>query len=415
MSERPYEFVSTPEGMVLRVRSRGTSVLSTPILNRGTAFTPEERRALGLVGLLPGGHSTIDGQVRRVYAQFQRQPDALAKNVYLANLRDRNEVLFYRLLSDHLAEMLPIVYTPTVGQAIERYSHEYRRPRGVFLSVDHPDLVETSLRNYGLGSDDVDLIVATDAEGILGIGDWGVGGIDIAIGKLAVYIAAAGIHPQRVIPVVLDTGTDNMALLNDRMYLGARHARVRGQRYDDFVDTYVQTATKLFPHALLHWEDLGAANARRILQRYADQCCTFNDDMQGTAAVVLATFAPPSTRTARAPRGWSGRRRARPSGRPGPAWPTSGWSSTAPARPAWASRTCSGRSWSPTAWRPRRPPGGSGAWAARGSSPTTDWPTCTTSRGRTPGRRPRSPAGPAPAPARARRWPTWSATSTPPC
>jgi malate dehydrogenase (oxaloacetate-decarboxylating) len=288
MTERPYEFVNTAEGPVLRVRARGFSVLGTPMLNRGTAFTPEERRALGLVGLLPHGVSTIDGQVRRVYAQFQRQPDALARNVYLANLRDRNEVLFYRLLSDHLAEMLPIVYTPTVGQAIERYSHEYRRPRGVFLSVDHPDLVEDSLRNYGLGPDDVDLIVATDAEGILGIGDWGVGGIEIAIGKLAVYIAAAGLHPRRVIPVVLDMGTDNLALLNDRMYLGNRHARVRGQRYDDFIDTYVQTATKLFPHALLHWEDFAAANARRILDRYADQCLTFNDDMQGTAAVVLA-------------------------------------------------------------------------------------------------------------------------------
>jgi malate dehydrogenase (oxaloacetate-decarboxylating) len=288
MTERPYEFVRTAEGPVLRVRVRGTSVLSTPILNRGTAFTQAERRALGLVGLLPEGVSTIDGQVRRVYAQFQRQPDALAKNVYLANLRDRNEVLFYRLLSEHLAEMLPIVYTPTVGQAIERYSHEYRRPRGVFLSVDHPELVEESLRNYGLGPDDVDLLVATDAEGILGIGDWGVGGIEIAIGKLAVYIAAAGLHPRRVIPVVLDMGTDNLGLLNDRMYLGARHARVRGQRYDDFIDAYVQAATKLFPHALLHWEDFGAANARRILERYADHCCTFNDDMQGTAAVVLA-------------------------------------------------------------------------------------------------------------------------------
>jgi malate dehydrogenase (oxaloacetate-decarboxylating) len=288
MTQPPYAFARTADGPVLRIRARGTSVLSTPILNRGTAFTPEERRALGLVGLLPEGLSTIDGQVRRVYAQFQRQPDELAKNVYLANLRDRNEVLFYRLLSEHLDEMLPIVYTPTVGRAIERYSHEYRRPRGVFLSVDHPDLIEESFRNYDLGSDDVDLIVATDAEGILGIGDWGVGGIDIAIGKLAVYIAAAGIHPRRVIPVVLDMGTDNLALLNDRMYLGARHARVRGQRYDDFIDAYVQTATKLFPHALLHWEDFGAANARRILQRYADQVCTFNDDMQGTAAVVLA-------------------------------------------------------------------------------------------------------------------------------
>jgi malate dehydrogenase (oxaloacetate-decarboxylating) len=288
MTSRPYEFLRTPQGPVLRVRVRGTAVLAVPILNRGTAFTPEERRALGLVGLLPEGVSTIDGQVRRVYAQFQRQPDALAKNVYLANLRDRNEVLFYRLLSEHLAEMLPIVYTPTVGRAIERYSHEYRRPRGVFVSVDHPELVEESFRNYGLGPDEVDLIVATDAEGILGIGDWGVGGIEIAIGKLTVYIAAAGIHPRRVIPVVLDVGTDNPRLLNDELYLGARHARVGGRRYDEFIDAYVQTATKLFPHALLHWEDFGAANARRILQRYADQCCTFNDDMQGTAAVVLA-------------------------------------------------------------------------------------------------------------------------------
>jgi malate dehydrogenase (oxaloacetate-decarboxylating) len=288
MTERPYEFLRTPDGPVLRVRARGISVLATPMLNRGTAFSFEERRALGLVGLLPEGLSTIDGQVRRVYAQFQRQPDALAKNVYLANLRDRNEVLFYRLVSEHLAEMLPIVYTPTVGRAIERYSHEYRRPRGVFLSVDHPDLIEESFRNYGLGPTDVDLIVATDAEGILGIGDWGVGGIEIAIGKLAVYIAAAGIHPRRVIPVVLDMGTDNLRLLNDRMYLGARHARVRGQRYDEFIDAYVRTATKLFPHALLHWEDFGAANARRILDKYAEVCCTFNDDMQGTAAVVLA-------------------------------------------------------------------------------------------------------------------------------
>jgi malate dehydrogenase (oxaloacetate-decarboxylating) len=284
---RPYEFLRTPEGSVLRVRARGTAVLATPILNRGTAFTPEERRALGLVGLLPEGVSTIDGQLRRVYAQFQRQPDPLAKNVYLANLRDRNEVLFYRLLSEHLAEMLPIVYTPTVGMAIERYSHEYRRPRGVFLSVDRPELVEESFRNYGLGPDDVDLIVATDAAGILGIGDWGVGGIEIAIGKLAVYIAA-GLHPRRVIPVMLDVGTDNPALLEDPMYLGARHARVGGRRYDEFVEAYVRAATRLFPHALLHWEDFAAADARRILRRYADRCCTFNDDMQGTAAVVLA-------------------------------------------------------------------------------------------------------------------------------
>jgi malate dehydrogenase (oxaloacetate-decarboxylating) len=258
------------------------------MLNRGTAFTPEHRQMLGLQGLLPSGVSTLEGQLRRVYAQYRRQPDDLAKNVFLANMRDRNEVLFYRLLAEHLEEMLPIVYTPTVGKAIERFSHEYRRPRGVFLSVNHPEEVEESLRNYGLESEDVDLLVATDSEGILGIGDQGVGGIDISIGKLAVYVAAAGLHPRRVIPVVLDMGTDNLRLLNDEMYIGNRHARVRDQRYDDLIEAYVTAATKLFPHAMLHWEDFGASNARRILNKYASQVCTFNDDMQGTAAVVLA-------------------------------------------------------------------------------------------------------------------------------
>jgi malate dehydrogenase (oxaloacetate-decarboxylating) len=288
MLDVAYELGPAAEGYPVRIRARGRSVLSNPMLNRGTAFTHEERRALGLQGLLPKGVSTLEGQLRRVYAQYQRQPDDLAKNVYLANLRDRNEVLFYRLLTDHVEEMLPIVYTPTVGKAIERYSHEYRRPRGVFLSVNHPEEVEESLRSYGLAGEDVDLLVATDSEGILGIGDQGVGGIEIAIGKLAVYIAAAGLHPRRVIPVVLDMGTDNLALLNDEMYIGNRHARIRDQRYDDLIDAYVTAATKLFPHAMLHWEDFGASNARRILNKYAADVCTFNDDMQGTAAVVMA-------------------------------------------------------------------------------------------------------------------------------
>ena len=288
MSERPYELVQTPAGTVARVRIRGRPVLASPLLNRGTAFTPEERQALGLTGLLPSGVSTMEAQLRRTYALFGRPADDLGKNVYLANLRDRNEVLFYRLLTEHLEEMLPIVYTPTVGQAIERFSHEFRRPRGVYLSVDQPEKVEEALRNSGMGAEDVDLIVATDSEGILGIGDQGVGGIEIAIGKLAVYIAAAGIHPLRVIPVVLDMGTDNLALLSDDMYLGNRHARVRDHRYDELIDAYVTAATKLFPNALLHWEDFGVSNARRILNKYADQVCTFNDDMQGTAAVVLA-------------------------------------------------------------------------------------------------------------------------------
>ncbi|MDQ3765325.1 MAG: oxaloacetate-decarboxylating malate dehydrogenase [Actinomycetota bacterium] len=184
--------------------------------------------------------------------------------------------------------MLPVVYTPTVGLAIERFSHEFRRPRGVFLSLDRPEDVEASFRNCDMSAQDVDLIVATDSEGILGIGDQGVGGIEIAIGKLVVYTAAAGMHPHRMLPVVLDTGTDNAALLHDKTYLGARHARVRDQRYDDFIEAYVTTATKLFPNAMLHWEDFGAGNARRILNKYADQVCTFNDDLQDTAAVVLA-------------------------------------------------------------------------------------------------------------------------------
>ena len=288
MYERPYDIVPSSNGPVVRVRARGNAVLATPMINRGTAFTAKQREDLELVGLLPTGESTLEGQLRRVYAQYKRQPDNLAKNVYLANLRDRNEILFYRLLTDHIHEMLPIVYTPTIGEAIERFSHEYSRPRGVFLSIDRPQDIEQSLLNYGLGADEVDLIVATDSEGILGIGDQGVGGVQISIGKLSVYTAAAGIHPRRVIPVVLDVGTDNLALLNDEMYLGRRHSRVRDERYDEFIDAYVNAATKLFPDALLHWEDFGASNARRILDRYADSHCTFNDDMQGTAVVVLA-------------------------------------------------------------------------------------------------------------------------------
>ena len=288
MAERPYEFISTDEGVVARVRLRGSLVLRSPMLNRGTAFTHAEREALGLTGLLPEGVSTIEGHLRRVYAQYLRQPDDLAKYIFLSHVRDRNEVLFYRLLTDHIEEMLPIVYTPTVGTAIERYSLEYGRPRGVYLSVDHPGQIEAAFRNYGLGPQDVDLIVATDSEGILGIGDWGVGGIAIATGKLAVYVAAAGLHPRRVIPVVLDAGTDNPVLLGEDMYLGARHPRVRGQRYDELIDTYVSVADRLFPDALLHWEDFGAGNAHRILAKYAGSCLTFNDDIQGTAAVVLA-------------------------------------------------------------------------------------------------------------------------------
>ena len=274
--------------MVARVNVRGSAVLASPTINRGTAFTLEEREALGLTGLLPTGVAPWRASCAGSTRQYREQANDLRKWVYLANLRDRNEVLFYRLLTEHISEMLPVVYTPTVGLAIERFSQEFRRTRGVYLSVDHPEDVETALRNTGLGPDDVDLLVATDSEGILGIGDQGVGGIEISIGKLAVYTAAAGIHPRRVLPVVLDMGTDNLKLLNDDMYLGARHARIRDQRYDDLIDAYVTAVSKLFPDAMLHWEDFGATNARRILNKYADQVCTFNDDMQGTAATVMA-------------------------------------------------------------------------------------------------------------------------------
>jgi malate dehydrogenase (oxaloacetate-decarboxylating) len=267
---------------------RGPALLRDPHFNRGTAFTAEERSALGLEGLLPPGVLTLEHQALRSYRQYRAQPDDLARNTFLSAVRQRNEVLFYKLLEDHLQEMLPIVYTPVVGQAIKHYSSLYGRPDGVYLSVDDIGGVETALRNYGLGADDVDLIVATDGEALLGIGDWGANGMNICVGKLAVYAAAAGVHPSRVIPVMLDTGTDNQALLNDPVYVGNRHARVRDERYDALIAAYVDRARRLFPRALLHWEDFGPANARRILLEYRDQVCTFNDDMQGTAAIVLA-------------------------------------------------------------------------------------------------------------------------------
>src|SRR5580693_3111707 len=263
-------------------------VLDDPMRNRGVAFTAAERKALGLTGRLPSGILTLDQQARRAYRQLQVQDGDLAKNVYMEQLHDRNEVLYFKVLLDHLAELLPVVYDPVVGDAIERYSHEYRRPRGIFLSIDRPGDIEAAFGTLGLRPGDVDLIVCSDAEEILGIGDWGVGGIQIAVGKLAVYTAAAGVDPRRVIPVSLDVGTDNEGLLNDPLYLGNRHARVRGKDYDAFIQKYLETASSLFPHALLHFEDFGPGNARRILVTYRDQYRIFNDDMQGTGAITLA-------------------------------------------------------------------------------------------------------------------------------
>lgn len=264
------------------------AVLSDPLLNHGVGFTEAEREALGLTGRLPTAVLTLEQQAERAYRQLQAQGDDLAKNVYLEQLHDRNEILYFKILRDHLAELLPVVYDPTVGEAIKRYSHEYRRPRGVFLSIDRPDDMEKAFRTLGLGPDDVDLIVCSDAEQILGIGDWGVGGVQIAVGKLAVYTAAAGIDPSRVIAVSLDVGTDRESLLKDPLYLGNRFPRVRGAEYDSFIEQYLRTASALFPDALLHFEDFGPGNARRILEQYREQYRIFNDDVQGTGAITLA-------------------------------------------------------------------------------------------------------------------------------
>jgi malate dehydrogenase (oxaloacetate-decarboxylating) len=271
-----------------RTTLRGRQVLADPRINKGTAFSDAERTDLGITGLIPSATLTLRDQAARILAQYGRQPTDLARNVLLTEVHDRNEVLFYHLLTEHLREMLPIVYTPTVGQAIERYSHEYRRPRGVYLSVDHPELIERSLLAPGLGPDEVDLIVATDAGAILGIGDWGAGGIHIAVGKLAVYTAAGGIDPNRALPVMLDVGTDRQSLLDDPLYVGNRHPRVQAAEYDRFVDAFVGAVSRLFPRALLHWEDIGIGNARRLLDRYRHRLLTFNDDIQGTGAVNLA-------------------------------------------------------------------------------------------------------------------------------
>lgn len=272
----------------IETKSRGLAVLSSPLLNKGTAFPADERIALGLTGLLPPEISTLEAQVTRAYLQYERLPDALSKNIYLTALHDRNEVLFFRLFSSHLREMIPIVNDLTVGMAMEQYHHECRPPRGVYLSIDHPDLIEEAFANLGASAGDIDLILATDAEQILGIGDWGVGGIEVSIGKLAIYTAAGGVDPARVIPVMLDVGTNRESLLSDAAYIGNRHARIRGERYDAFIDSYVGVVRKLFPHAVLQWEDFSPDIGRRILDRYREQICTFNDDMQGTGAITLA-------------------------------------------------------------------------------------------------------------------------------
>ncbi|MEH7440568.1 NAD-dependent malic enzyme [Neobacillus drentensis] len=273
---------------VIQTTLKGKEILSNPFLNKGVAFSKKEREELGLEGLLPPHVLSLEEQAKRAYEQYSARTTNLFKNGLLYDLYNRNVVLFYRLLKDHLSEMLPIIYTPTVGEAIEQYSHVYRRPGGMYLSINDPEGVEAAFRNLGQPKNGIDLIVVTDSESILGIGDQGVGGINIAIGKLAVYTAAAGIDPSRVLPVVLDVGTNNQSLMEDPFYVGNKFPRVRGERYDEFIDLFVSTARKFFPEVLLHWEDLGNVNARNILEKYGEKILTFNDDIQGTGAVTLA-------------------------------------------------------------------------------------------------------------------------------
>src|SRR5271166_1622987 len=267
---------------------RGMDLLNRQDLNKGTAFTDAERNEFGLHGLLPPLVETLDEQVMRAYEAYQRKNDDLERHIYLRALQDTNEVLFYRLLLDHIEEMTPIVYTPTVALACEQFSHIYRRPRGVFLSYPLRESIPQLLRNRP--NKDVDIIVVTDGERILGIGDQGAGGLGIPIGKLSLYTLIGGIHPDRTLPILLDVGTNNTERLNDPEYLGWRHERITGQAYFDFVDQFVEAVKKEMPGACLQWEDFATPHARPILTRYRDQLLTFNDDIQGTSAVALGAI-----------------------------------------------------------------------------------------------------------------------------
>ncbi|KAG5357214.1 NAD-dependent malic enzyme [Yarrowia sp. C11] len=267
----------------------GIRLLNLPHLNKGSGFPLNERRDFGLSGLLPAAEATLEEQVDRAYSQFKKCGTPLAKNGFCTSLKFQNEVLYYALLLKHVKEVFPIIYTPTQGEAIEQYSRLFRRPEGCFLDITSPFDVEERLGAFG-DHDDIDYIVVTDSEGILGIGDQGVGGIGISIAKLALMTLCAGVNPSRVIPVVLDTGTNNQELLHDPLYLGRRMPRVRGKQYDDFVDNFVQSARRLYPKAVIHFEDFGLTNAHKILDRYKPEIPCFNDDIQGTGAVTLASI-----------------------------------------------------------------------------------------------------------------------------
>ncbi len=264
------------------------NILNDPFLNKGTAFTVEERKEFGLIGTLPAKVQTLQEQADQAYGQFKSKSSQLEQRQFLMTIFNTNRTLFYYLMGQHIVEFMPVVYDPVIAESIEQYSEIFTRPQeAAFISVDDQDSIEDSLRNAADGRD-IRLIVVTDAEGILGMGDWGVNGVDIAVGKLMVYTAAAGIDPAQVLPVSLDAGTNNETLLNDPLYLGNRHTRVYGEKYHAMVDKFVAAAEKLFPESLLHFEDFGRSNAAVILEKYQDKILTFNDDIQGTGIISLA-------------------------------------------------------------------------------------------------------------------------------
>jgi malate dehydrogenase (oxaloacetate-decarboxylating) len=285
-----YELIRDAEGNILKLNTNqtGYDLLVNPRLNKGSAFTLEERQRFQLEGKLPHHVETIEEQTQRIYHQYQSQNGDLGKNIYLNNLHDTNETLFYRLAGEYLEEMFPIIYTPTISDAVEQFSLQLRRPRGLYFSYPERDNIETMLANRA--NQEIDLIVMTDGERVLGLGDQGIGGMNICIGKLMVYVLCAGVNPLRKLAITLDVGTNNQQLLNDPMYLGWKHERISGQEYDEFIDLVVKAIRKYLPNAYLHWEDFGRENARRNLERYREKFCTFNDDMQGTGAVTLAAI-----------------------------------------------------------------------------------------------------------------------------
>lgn len=291
-----YQFSNDKNGNpCLNVTLTDYALITNPLLNKGMAFTEDERREFGLIGLLPPHISNLATQRERSYLAFQSKPSDIEKYLYLRDLQDSNETLFYNLICSHLEELLPIVYTPTVGLGCQRYSHLYRRPRGLYLAYPHQNEISNILANSRF--DNTKVIVVSDGERILGLGDQGAGGMGIPIGKLALYTACAGIHPGETLPVLFDTGTNNSELQNDPLYIGWKHERIRGAAYDNFIEAFVQAVKKRFPNVLLQWEDFAQLNATPLLEKYRNQLCTFNDDIQGTAAVAAGTLFAAVKRT----------------------------------------------------------------------------------------------------------------------